>query len=46
MTFEFKPSFDRSIRELPLADKVAVKDAAVQLIDVLSQDREIYPGLG
>jgi hypothetical protein len=46
MKFEFKPSFDRSIRELPPVDKAGVKEAAVQLIDVLSRDREIYPGLG
>lgn len=46
MRFEFKPSFDRSIKQLSLPDKVLVKDAAGKLIDVLSKDREIYEGLG
>ncbi len=46
MRFEFKPSFDRSIKQLPLHDKADVKSAASQLIEVLSKDREIYQGLG
>lgn len=46
MRFEFKPSFDRSIKQLTLDDKAAVKEAAGRLIDVLSKDREIYQGLG
>ncbi|MBF0330747.1 MAG: hypothetical protein HQL17_02330 [Candidatus Omnitrophica bacterium] len=46
MKFEFKPSFDRSIKQLPLNDKAEVKAAASQLIEVLSKDREIYQGLG
>jgi mRNA-degrading endonuclease RelE of RelBE toxin-antitoxin system len=46
MRFEFKPSFDRSIKQLSSPDKALVKDAAEKLIDVLSKDREIYEGLG
>jgi mRNA-degrading endonuclease RelE of RelBE toxin-antitoxin system len=46
MRFEFKPSFERSIKHLTPDDKTAVKDAVGQLIDVLSKDREIYQGLG
>ncbi len=46
MRFEFKPSFDRSIKQLSLSEKALVKDVAGKLIDVLSKDREIYEGLG
>ena len=46
MRFEFKPSFDRSIKQLSSPDKALVKDAAGKLIDVLSKDQEIYEGLG
>jgi mRNA-degrading endonuclease RelE of RelBE toxin-antitoxin system len=44
--FEFKPSFDRSIKSLPSAEKTEVKEAAIQLIDILSKDRQIHQGLG
>ncbi len=46
MKFEFKPSFQRSIKQLTPDHKTAVKEAAGQLIDVLSKDRQIYQGLG
>jgi len=46
MRFEFKPSFDRSIKSLPPIEKSDVKEAASQLIDVLSKDRQIHQGLG
>lgn len=46
MRFEFKPSFDRSIKSLPPVEKAEVKETAIQLIDVLSKDRQIHPGLG
>ena len=46
MRFEFKPSFDRSIKSLPSSEKADVKEAALQLIDVLSTDRQLYQGLG
>ena len=46
MRFEFKPSFDRSIKSLPPTERTDVKEAASQLIDVLSKDRQIHQGLG
>lgn len=46
MKFEFKPSFERSIKSLPLSERTDVKDAALKLIDVLSKDRQIHQGLG
>jgi mRNA-degrading endonuclease RelE of RelBE toxin-antitoxin system len=46
MRFEFKPSFDRSIKSLPPSEKADVKEAALQMIDVLSKDRQIHHGLG
>ncbi|MBF0486499.1 MAG: hypothetical protein HQL16_08300, partial [Candidatus Omnitrophica bacterium] len=46
MRFEFKPSFDRSVKQLMPAEKALVKETAAQLIDVLCKDRDIYQGLG
>ena len=46
MRFEFKPSFERSIKSLSSSEKTDVKEAASQLIDVLSKDRQIHQGLG
>ncbi|MBI4430095.1 MAG: hypothetical protein HY587_00075 [Candidatus Omnitrophica bacterium] len=46
MRFEFKPSFDRSIKSLPQTEKADVKEAAFQLIDLLSKERQIHQGLG
>jgi len=46
MRFEFKPSFVRSTKSLAPTEKADVKEAASQLIDVLSKDRQIHPGLG
>lgn len=46
MRFEFKSSFDRSVKQLTSAERSDVKVAAVQLIEVLSKDRDIYQGLG
>ena len=46
MRFEFKPSFDRSAKSLTPSEKANVKEAASQLIDVLSKDRQIHQGLG
>lgn len=45
MRFEFKPSFERSLKSSP-SEKSEIKEAAVQLIDVLSRDRQIHQGLG
>ncbi|MBI4711426.1 MAG: hypothetical protein HY767_03070 [Candidatus Omnitrophica bacterium] len=46
MRFEFKSSFERSIKSLHSPEKDEVKEAAWQLIDVLSKDRQIHQGLG
>ena len=46
MRFEFKPSFERSIKSLTPSEKTDVKEAASQLIDVLSRDRQMHQGLG
>ena len=46
MRFEFKPSFERSIKSLHSPEKDDVKDSAAKLIDVLSKDRQIHQGLG
>lgn len=46
MKFEFKPSFDRSIKALHGSEKDEVKAVAIRLIEMLSQDREIYKGVG
>ena len=46
MKFEFKPSFDRSVKSFQGPEKEEIKKVAIQLIDMLSQDREIHKGLG
>jgi hypothetical protein len=46
MRFEFKPSFDRSVKGFPGREKEEVKKVAIQAIDVLSQDKIIHKGLG
>ena len=46
MRFEFKPSFDRSVNCLHGRDKEEIKAAAIQTIDILSQDRAIHKGIG
>ena len=46
MRFEFKPSFERSIKSFPPPEKSEIKEAAAQLIDILSRDRQIHQGLG
>lgn len=46
MRFEFKPSFGRSVKSLHGGKKEEIKSAAMQTIDILSQDRAIYKGLG
>jgi len=40
--FEFKPSFDRSVKSLQKKEKEEAKAVAIQTIDILSQDRIIY----
>ena len=46
MKFEFKPSFDRSVKTFPEADKNEMKSLAIQLVEMLSRDREIHKGIG
>ena len=46
MRCEFKPSFDRSIKSLNPSEKADIKEAASNLIDVLSKPGEIHQGLG
>ena len=46
MKFEFKPSFDRSVKASPNSEKEEIKALAIQLIAMLSRDREIHKGIG
>ena len=46
MRFEFKLSFERSVKSFPPSEKSEMKEAAAQLIDILSRDRQIHQGLG
>jgi len=46
MRFEFKPSFDRSVKSLHGREKEEVKIVAMQTIEILSQDRTIHKGIG
>jgi len=44
--FEFKPSFGRSVKSFHHKEKEEIKQAAIQSIDILSQDRLIHKGIG
>ena len=46
MKFEFKPSFDRSVKASHDSEKDEIKALAIQLIEMLSRDREIHKGIG
>ncbi|MBS3819768.1 hypothetical protein KGY73_09735 [bacterium] len=46
MNYEFKPSFDRSVKSLPLKKKQEIKELCTTLIDVLSEKQELSPGMG
>ncbi|MFH0762840.1 MAG: hypothetical protein V1925_02995 [Candidatus Omnitrophota bacterium] len=46
MRFEFKPSFDRSVKSFRGREKEEIKKAALQAIDILSQDRITHKGIG
>ena len=46
MRFEFKPSFDRSVKSFHGKEKEEIKQAALQAIEILSQDRAIHKGFG
>lgn len=46
MRFEFKPSFDRSVKNFHGKEKEEIKEVALQAIDILSQDRPVHKGIG
>ena len=46
MRFEFKPSFERSLKSFSPSEITKIKEASGQLIDVLSLDRQMHQGLG
>ena len=46
MRYEFKPSFDRSLKQLGTRDKREIKDVAIRLIEGFSGDRQLHHGLG
>ncbi len=46
MRFEFKPSFERSIKQLPQKDKEEIREVAVCLVDILSRDKDKPQGIG
>ena len=46
MRYEFKPSFDRSVKSLPPEIKKEIKELCLALIDVLSMEQELSVGLG
>lgn len=46
MRFEFKPSFDRSVKAFHSREKEEIKQVAKQAVDILSQDRIIHKGIG
>ena len=43
MKFEFKPSFDRSVKSLSLKNKKEIKELCFSLIDVLSGESSLPP---
>lgn len=46
MKYEFKPSFDRSVKSLPPKTKQEIKELCIALIDILSGQLELSAGLG
>ncbi len=46
MRFEFKPSFDRSVKSLPSETKREIKDLCTNLIDMLTTGGTLPTGLG
>ncbi len=46
MRFEFKPSFEDSLKFLPAKAQQEIKQTTLQIIDILSQDRFIHKGIG
>ena len=46
MRFEFKLSFDRSVKNFHGREKEEIKKVALQAIDILSQDKVVHKGIG
>lgn len=46
MKFEFKPSFDRSVKGFHGKEKEDIKQIAIKTIDILSRDRVTQRGIG
>ena len=46
MKFEFKPSFDRSVKSLPTETKQEIKELCTNLIDMLSSGYTLSRGMG
>jgi len=46
MRFEFKPSFDDSLKRLCVEDRSRIKKVAILTIEILSHDRFIHKGIG
>ena len=46
MKFEFKSSFDRSVKSFRGREKEEIKKVALQAINILSQDRMLHKGIG
>lgn len=46
MRFEFKPSFDRSVKNFHDREKQELKKVATQTIEILSCDKIIHKGIG
>ncbi|MBI1884133.1 MAG: hypothetical protein HYS08_08020 [Chlamydiae bacterium] len=46
MRFEFKPSFDRSLKSYRGREKEEIKESALQAIEILSHDRALHEGVG
>lgn len=46
MRFEFKPSFDRSVRNFKRGEKEEIKKVAIDTIDILSHHKMTHKGIG
>ena len=46
MKFEFKASFERSVKIFSDPERMEIKTVAIQLIEMLSHDRQIHKGIG
>jgi hypothetical protein len=44
--FEFKPSFDRSVKSFQGEEKDEIKQVALQAIEILSREKVVYQGVG